>query len=467
MRQRICLVFVVLSFIWSVHLVNALSVQARIYVKTTNGGTISAWPNWASGDMAPETQITGVGQGSSIAVYDNWIYSVNQNTKSIDIWPLGASGNVPPARSIKGANTTLKWPEAVAVDGLQIYVADFENDSIDIWNINADGDVAPKRSIKGMATLLESPLGIATHGVRFYVTSFSNGARINTYFINDDGNHAPQRSITGDLTTLNNSSGIAVDGEWIYVSNRFNSDILVWPTDADGNVAPTRAIRGSLTGLNNPIGVTVLGEWIYVANMNGNSISVFPVNGDGNIAPLRTVEFGGPAGIAVTVDPPVYPAAGTIGTKTGITGSGFGTKKGKVLVGNLSLKVLKWTDSVIQCSVPKALPPGTYDVTVQPWKASPIVFSGAFTMMSPEIDSIDPAHGAVNDDITIDGFFFGTTRGKITLGGKTCRVLSWTMEPITGKSEIKFVVPRGLSSGTHELKLTNTVGTDSVDFTVD
>jgi hypothetical protein len=56
---------------------------------------------------------------------------------------------------------------------------------------------------------------------------------------------------------------------------------------------------------------------------------------------------------------------------------------------------------------------------------------------------------------------------KITLFVKNFSILNWNMEPITGKSEIKFVVPRGLSSGTHELNLTNNVGTDSVDFTVD
>ena len=472
MKQRIYFMLAVLSFLWSCHLVSALSVHARVYVQTINSGTIGTWPNWVSGDIPPETQITGVGQGGSIAVDDHWIYSVNQNNASIDIRPIDASGNVPPARSIQGANTTLKWPEAVAVDSLQIYVADFENDSVDIWLLSADGNVAPHRSIKGANTLMGSPLGIAVHSLDIYVTSFSNGARINVYRINDNGNVAPNRSITGDLTTLNNSSGIAVDGDWIYVANRFNNDILVWPINADGNVAPARAIRGSLTGLNNPIDVAVLGEWIYVANMSGHNIAVFPINGDGNIAPERTIQgestkLGNAAGIAVTEDPPVYPPDGTVGTQTGITGSGFGTKKGKVLVGNVALKVLKWTDSVIQCSVPKALPPGMYDVTVQPWKASSIVFTDAFTMMGPEIDSIDPSHGAADDDITIGGFFFVTTRGKITLGGKNCKVLSWTMEPITGKSEIKFVIPRGLSPGIHELKLTNKVGTDSVNFTMD
>jgi len=36
---------------------------------------------------------------------------------------------------------------------------------------------------------------------------------------------------------------------------------------------------------------------------------------------------------------PVYPAEGTMGTEFSIEGSGFGTKKGKVLMGNASLKI--------------------------------------------------------------------------------------------------------------------------------
>jgi hypothetical protein len=46
-------------------------------------------------------------------------------------------------------------------------------------------------------------------------------------------------------------------------------------------------------------------------------------------------------------------------------------------------------------------------------------------------------------------------------------VLTWKMEPTTGESEIRFVVPKGLPSGIHELKLTNGAGSDTTNFTID
>jgi hypothetical protein len=55
----------------------------------------------------------------------------------------------------------------------------------------------------------------------------------------------------------------------------------------------------------------------------------------------------------------------------------------------------------------------------------------------------------------------------VTLGGNTCKVSSWTIDSATGESEIEFVVPKGLSSGTQELKITNGVGSETVNFTVD
>ena len=69
--------------------------------------------------------------------------------------------------------------------------------------------------------------------------------------------------------------------------------------------------------------------------------------------------------------------------------------------------------------------------------------------------------------MTIQGSFFGTKKGKVTLGGKSCKVLSWTMDATTGEGEIDFVVPKHLTPGANELKVTNAVGADTTNFTVD
>jgi len=161
---------------------------------------------------------------------------------------------------------------------------------------------------------------------------------------------------------------------------------------------------------------------------------------------------------------------GTIGTEFTITGTGYGVKKGKVLIGPAALKILEWTDSSIRCQLTKALSPGTYDVTIRPKTkgASPIVLEDPFTVKAPEIESVEPTSGSTGDEITIEGSYFGTKKGKVTLGGKTCKVLRWTMDPTTGVSEIDFVVPKRLDPGTYELTvITTKVGSDTIDFTVE
>jgi hypothetical protein len=85
----------------------------------------------------------------------------------------------------------------------------------------------------------------------------------------------------------------------------------------------------------------------------------------------------------------------------------------------------------------------------------------------PEIDSLDPTTGSTGDEIRIIGFFFGTKKEKVFLGEKSCKIRSWTMDPTTGASEIRFVVPKGLSIGTQELKVINKVGEGIVNFTVE
>ena len=159
---------------------------------------------------------------------------------------------------------------------------------------------------------------------------------------------------------------------------------------------------------------------------------------------------------------------GTVGTEPNIWGSGFGTGKGKVLIGSFSLKILEWTDELIRGQLTKALDPLIYDVTIRPKGTSPIIIQNGFMIKAPEINSVSPTHGLVGEEIIITGSFFGTKKGKVTLGGKSCKVLSWMMEPVTGVSTIRFGVPKRLSPGTYELKVTTTgVGSDVVNFDAD
>jgi hypothetical protein len=172
----------------------------------------------------------------------------------------------------------------------------------------------------------------------------------------------------------------------------------------------------------------------------------------------------------------ITPKDGTIGTVVTIKGENFGVKKGTVLIGNVVLKSMSWGSSEIQASLSKAISPGTYSVTVKPKTKGvlPITEANLFTVRGPEIDSGSPSAGAPGKTITLSGKFFGNKKGNVYLEYeskgvtklKSCKVLSWDMDPKFSDGEVVFVVPKGLPLGAHPLKLVNSVGEALVDFTI-
>lgn len=161
------------------------------------------------------------------------------------------------------------------------------------------------------------------------------------------------------------------------------------------------------------------------------------------------------------------PAEGTIGTILTVTGSDFGAKKRKVLVGEVAARIAKdgWTDTMIVCTL-KRVPPagGPYDVTIKPYKADDIILPSAFTVKPPEIDFLDSYQGIAGVSVvTITGKFFGTRKGKVYLEyekkgnivKKNCKVVFWGMDSIS------FIVPKATKSflpGTYPLKIMNRIG---------
>ena len=165
----------------------------------------------------------------------------------------------------------------------------------------------------------------------------------------------------------------------------------------------------------------------------------------------------------------IYPVEGTVGTQISIPGTGFGLKIGKVLIGGMALKILEWRDTSIVGTISKTMLPGVYDLSIHPKVGGEVVHEAYFSIMKPQIDLITPSSGSNPDEITVTGKYFGTKKGKIYLGGKSCKVTYWWMDPVSGDSQAKFIVPKKIPWGPQDLAITNSVGSYTEDngFTIE
>ncbi|MBP1745478.1 MAG: Subtilisin-like serine protease-like protein [Deltaproteobacteria bacterium] len=166
----------------------------------------------------------------------------------------------------------------------------------------------------------------------------------------------------------------------------------------------------------------------------------------------------------------------TIGTKITITGINFGSRKGKVLIGDVSIKIDRdgWSDNTITCTVnrvPRASP-GIFPLTIKPRGAASIILDGAIDVMNPEIDPLSIDHGFPGAKIKINGKFFGSRKQRpyLEYQGKTrrCKIDSWAFDSNTGDSEMVFIVPNRLAVRKYQLNVKNRIGTVGAgDFTID
>jgi hypothetical protein len=171
----------------------------------------------------------------------------------------------------------------------------------------------------------------------------------------------------------------------------------------------------------------------------------------------------------------LLPSEGTIGTQPGMTGSGFGASRGKILIGTTKAKILQWSTASVEWLMSKPPLPGVYDLTIAPKEpkgVTPTVLPAYFTVKGPEITSLSKNSGFVGEQITISGKFFGTKKGKVLLtdgSGKAfkCKVLSWVMDPKTNAGSIVFAVPKKVY-GVCDVTVMNKIGSVAVTdaFTV-
>jgi hypothetical protein len=159
------------------------------------------------------------------------------------------------------------------------------------------------------------------------------------------------------------------------------------------------------------------------------------------------------------------PDSGTIGTQATLTGSGYGSVKGKLALGSAKATVLAWSPTSIEFLLKKPVSAGLYSLVIQPKspKGAPAVTLGnCFTVRGPRIDSATPSSGAPGQSVTVSGSYFGTKKGQVTLKDSAgtnhkCKVVGWSMDARTNSSQVVFLVP-AKASGRLDITVTNKIG---------
>ena len=90
--------------------------------------------------------------------------------------------------------------------------------------------------------------------------------------------------------------------------------------------------------------------------------------------------------------------------------------------------------------------------------------------MAPELVEFLPASSGSPGADHHKRCVFGTKKGKVSIEGQSkgkakivnCKVTFWDMNPTTGVSELRFLVPKVLDPGTYPLTVTNKVGPSAV-----
>ena len=250
-----------------------------------------------------------------------------RGVNQITIYDAGANGNVSPIARIKGSNTALNGPVAVAVDARRdIYAANFsgasKEGSVTVYAAGANGNVAPIRTIAGSNTGLHAPWSLALDASgKVYVTNHASVVikydSVTVYAAGANGNVAPIQTIAGSNTGLHTPSDVALDASGnIYVTDDYS--VNIYGAGANGNVEPIRTINGALTGLDSAEGITVGASGkLYVTNLFGGglgcfgSVTVYAAGANGNVSPVQSIcgkltRMGAPSGVALDAAAHIY-----------------------------------------------------------------------------------------------------------------------------------------------------------------
>ena len=152
-----------------------------------------------------------------------------------------------------------------------------------------------------------------------------------------------------------------------------------------------------------------------------------------------------------------------------VTGQGFTTRPGKVLVGGKAAKILTWTDSLIVAKAPK-LAKNSYGVEVVA-KGSKATGTPQLNIVvhAPEADTAATAtSGAKGSAFTIAGRYFGDTKPIVRFqpaaGGRT---VAGKVQKGGTDREVAVLIPARLAEGDYAVTVSNFAGSsDPFSLTV-
>ena len=400
---------------------------------------------------------------------------------------------------ILNSNTFL-YPPAIAYDPVnQRFLVSWEvyfGDGHGLWGqlINANGTLNGDNQVIVSSHTVTFANDVIYHSGsgRFLVAWSDDRGAIYGQEVNSDGtNYNSEFSIVNPHQPDNVSLAYNSSWENTLVTYKISSNMVQFTTTGtplpNSTLSVSKTGQGSGTVSSVPPGINCgtecsenyLNSTAVTLTASADSGFVFGGWSGGGCTGTGTcvVTINGNVTVTATFTLPyeVLPAEGTIGTQITINGSGFGDKKGKVLIGGVATKISKdgWKPDSITCTLSKVPSVGTHDVIIKPYKAADIPLSNAFTVKPPEIDSLNFYHGVAGvTPITITGNFFSNKKGKVYLEyekngqpkKKNCKVTSWGMDSVT------FVVPKGLVSGVaYPLEVDNKVSIAGApsNFTID
>jgi len=157
----------------------------------------------------------------------------------------------------------------------------------------------------------------------------------------------------------------------------------------------------------------------------------------------------------------VEPARGTLGTEVTIRGNGFSPSgkpaKAKLLLDGgkapgTKLKVTSSAASAVGAFVKKAKA-GLYDVSVTPKGGAPMTLADAFEVCLVEDVVASPQAATPGETVTMTAACMPDKPGRIRIGGKKAKRLSWDVAAGT----IAIEVPN-LEDGIYDIEITTKVG---------